>query len=317
MLFAARWSSALAVYSGVSFAQTSCGFVGKNDAYADLKAHCELTKTYNQAKDGNVGLCGEPDWKAAETTFVIAIALGSNPAEAAQQARAGILTQFEEVKTRFISDWKSAQATLKSLNVPEGSAHEMYRISTAVLQTHESKRFPGGFIASLSLLWGFARGDEDTGAYHVLWPRDLCETAMGLMPCGDMDAGRRALFFLACTQKANGSWSQNMWLDGTEHWGAVQMDGIAMPILLADQLRRAGELNGYDAWPMIRNAAQFLVRMGPGTGEDRWRLSRVTRPSQWPARSRPCWQRQTSQMQTALWEKPIFYARLLTPGTTP
>lgn len=61
-----------------------------------------------------------------------------------------------------------------------------------------------------------------------------------------------------------------MWLDGTEHWGAVQMDGIAMPILLADQLKRAGALGTYNAWPMIRHAAQFLVRMGPGTGEDRW-----------------------------------------------
>ena len=61
-----------------------------------------------------------------------------------------------------------------------------------------------------------------------------------------------------------------MWLDGTEHWSALQMDGIAMPIMLADQLKRAGELNGYDAWPMVRAAAQFLVKMGPVTGQDRW-----------------------------------------------
>jgi glucoamylase len=270
MMFAQRWISALAVYSSVPFVQTSCGFVGKNDGYVDLRTHSQLTKIYNQALNGNVGMCGELDWKAAGSSFVVAIALGANPPEAGQQARAGILTRFDEVKTRFISDWQTAQGAYKTMNVPEGSAHDMARISTAVLQTHESKRFPGGFVASLSLPWGFSRGDEDIGAYHVLWPRDLCETAMGLMACGDMDAGRRALFFLACTQKANGSWSQNMWLDGTEHWGAIQMDGIAMPILLADQLRRAGELKGYDAWPMMRNAVQFLLRMGPGTGEDRW-----------------------------------------------
>lgn len=270
MLFAARQTSCLAVYSGVSFLKTSCGFVGKNDAYADLKANCILTETYNEANNGNVGLCGELDWKAGSESFVVAIALGYTPADAAQQARAGVLSRFEDTKARFISDWRDAQGNLKSIQAPNGSAHEMYRISTAVLQTHESKRFPGGFIASLSLPWGFARGDADIGAYHVLWPRDLCETAMGLMACGDMDAGRRALFFLACTQKADGSWSQNMWLDGTEHWGAIQMDGISMPILLADQLRRAEELNGYDAWPMIRQAAGFLVKMGPVTGEDRW-----------------------------------------------
>ena len=270
MMFAGRGATALAAYSTVPFVDTSCGFVGRNDGYADLKANFRLTKQYNQAKNGNVGLCGELDWQAAQEFFVVAIAFGSEPAEAGQQARAGVLSRFDEVKTGFIADWKAAQAKLRSMKVPEGSAHDLYRVSAAVLQTHESKRFPGGFIASLSLPWGFSRGDNDIGGYHVLWPRDLCETAMGLMACGDMEAGRRALFYLACTQKKNGSWSQNMWLDGTEHWAAVQMDGIAMPILLADQLRRANELQGYDAWPMIRQAVTFLVKMGPGTGEDRW-----------------------------------------------
>ncbi len=270
MLFAQREQASLAVSSSVSMPQASCGFVGKNDAFADLKTHCKLTTLYNRAKKGNVGLCGELDWQSAKGKFVVSIAFGSEPAEAGQQARAGVLASFDEVKAKFIADWKTAQGKLREMAVPLGSAKELYRISTAVLQTHESKRFPGGFIASLSLPWGFSRGDKDIGGYHVLWPRDLCETAMGLMACGDMEAGRRALFYLACTQKANGSWSQNMWLDGTEHWGALQMDGIAMPILLADQLKRAAELNGYDAWPMVREAAKFLVKMGPVSGEDRW-----------------------------------------------
>lgn len=270
MLFGSRDHVALAAHANIPFLRSSCGFVGKNDGYAQLKATCDLTDLYNQAKKGNVALCGELDWKAADGSFIIAIALGSEPAEAAQQARAGVLSDFDSTKSRFIADWKTVQNMLRSMQAPQGSAHDMYRISTAVMHTHESKRFPGAFVASLSLPWGFSRGDKDVGGYHVLWPRDLCETAMGLMACGDMEAGRRALFYLACTQKANGSWSQNMWLDGTEHWGAVQMDGIAMPILLADQLRRANELQGYDAWPMIRQAVTFLLRMGPGTGQDRW-----------------------------------------------
>ncbi len=270
MLFAQRGQAALAAYSSVSMPQASCGFVGRNDGYADLKAHCKLTTTYNLAQKGNVGLCCELDWQAASREFVVAVAFGSEPSEAGQQARAGVLSRFEDVKAKFIADWKTAQGKLREVAAFEGSAQELYRISTAVLKTHESKRFPGGFIASLSLPWGFAKGDKDIGGYHVLWPRDLCETAMGLMACGDMEAARRALFYLATTQKANGSWSQNMWLDGTEHWGALQMDGIAMPILLADQLKHAGELNGYDAWPMVREAAKFLVKMGPVTGEDRW-----------------------------------------------
>ena len=46
----------------------------------------------------------------------------------------------------------------------------LYRISAAVLRTHESKAFPGGLIASLSIPWGFTKGDDDLGGYHLVWP---------------------------------------------------------------------------------------------------------------------------------------------------
>ena len=38
-----------------------------------------------------------------------------------------------------------------------------YRISLAVMRTHEEKRFPGGIIASLSIPWGFSKGDNELG----------------------------------------------------------------------------------------------------------------------------------------------------------
>jgi glucoamylase len=269
MLFAARLDVALSLHASVPFLQTTCGFIGKNDGYTQLKENRKLTSLYNQATDGNIGLCGELDWKLNGGRLLLALAFGHYPAEAGQQARAGVLADYEASRQAFIQRWQKVQSELLDLHIPKGSAHDLYRVSTAVLRAHESKHFPGAFIASLSLPWGFSKGDKDTGGYHVLWPRDLCETAMGLMACGDFDAGRRALFYLACIQKHDGSWSQNVWLDGTEHWPAVQMDGIAMPILLADQLRRAGELKA-DAWPMIRRAARFLVRIGPVTGQDRW-----------------------------------------------
>ena len=269
MLVASRASSALAAFASVPIGGAVAGFVGAEDGYAQLKKDRHFTTEYNLAKDGNVTICGELVVKDS-APFVVAIAFGSEPAEAAQQARAGVLGNFDESWQLYRQGWQEMQANLLPLEAPEGSAHEMYRISTAVLRTHESKRFPGAFVASLSLPWGFARGDEDTGAYHVLWPRDLCETAMGLMACGDDDAGRRALFYLACTQEGNGSWSQNMWLDGTMHWGAIQMDGISMPVLLADQLRREGKLEDYNPWPMVMKAVQFLLRMGPGSEQDRW-----------------------------------------------
>jgi glucoamylase len=98
----------------------------------------------------------------------------------------------------------------------------------------------------------------------------MVQAAMGKLACGDAESARRTLFYLKCTQEANGNWPQNMWLDGTPNWTGIQMDGTGFGILLADLLRRANELEDCEPWPMIRKAAEFLVRNGPVTQQERW-----------------------------------------------
>ena len=116
-------------------------------------------------------------------------------------------------------------------------------MSTAVLRTHESKRFPGGLIASLAIPWGFSKGDDDLGGYHLVWPRDLVESAGGLLAAGAREDVHRVLHYLQVTQEADGYWPQNMWLDGTPYWGGIQMDETAFPILLVDLARREKALD--------------------------------------------------------------------------
>jgi glucoamylase len=142
-----------------------------------------------------------------------------------------------------------------------------------MLRAHEAKRFPGGLIASLSIPWGFDKGDDDLGGYHIVWPRDLVEAAGGLLAVGACDDARRVLCYLQTTQEAAGHWPQNMWLDGRPYWSGVQMDETALVILLVDLARREGalsegELNRF--WPMVRKAVSFLVSNGPVTQQDRW-----------------------------------------------
>ena len=151
--------------------------------------------------------------------------------------------------------------------------HDLYRASMAVLRTHESKDFLGGIIASLSIPWGFNKGDEDLGGYHLVWPRDLVETAGALLAAGASNDAVRVLRYLEATQEADGNWAQNLWLDGRPYWSGVQMDETAFPILLLDLLRREaapglGKLERW--WPMVRNAAGFILRNGPVTQQDRW-----------------------------------------------
>ena len=269
VLIGCRKSVAVAVACTGPLTQCSCGYVGRSDALTALKAHKELPDA-NVAEDGNVAMTAEIDYAAVEGRFTFAIGLGTSPPEAAQEAVAGILANFDKMRDLFVESWRKVQETYRAMPDLSGSALDMYRVSTAVLETHQSTRFPGASIASLSLPWGFARSDKDIGGYHVLWPRDAVETAMGKLASGDARSARSALFFLRVTQEASGGWSQNMFLDGTPHWTAVQMDGTALPILLAEQLRRENALDGYNALPMVKAAARFLVQHGPWTEQDRW-----------------------------------------------
>src|SRR5205807_2200141 len=83
----------------------------------------------------------------------------------------------------------------------------------------------------------------------------------------------RVLRYLEATQEAEGNWAQNLWLDGRPYWSGIQMDETAFPILLVDLMRREapaslGSLARW--WPMVRNAAGFILRNGPVTQQDRW-----------------------------------------------
>ena len=138
--------------------------------------------------------------------------------------------------------WRAWQRALPVPEAVDGIRPRLYWTSAAVLRVHEEKRFPGGMVASLSIPWGASKGDDDLGGYHLVWPRDLVEAAGGLLAIGALADARRVLGYLQATQEADGSWPQNMWLDGTPYWNAVQMDETAFPILLVDLARRAGAL---------------------------------------------------------------------------
>ena len=162
---------------------------------------------------------------------------------------------------------------MSSTNPRQDDGRGLEEISATVLRMHEDKRFPGGMIASLSIPWGFNKGDDDLGGYHLVWPRDLVESAAGLLAIGAQAAARRVLYYLMATQEADGHWAQNMWLDGTPYWSGSQMDETAFPILLTDLALRVKALSESEArslWPMIRRAAQYVVTNGPVSQQDRW-----------------------------------------------
>ncbi|MFI5338878.1 MAG: glycoside hydrolase family 15 protein [Candidatus Methylomirabilales bacterium] len=269
MLFAERDGTALALASSPSFLAMSCGYVGVSDGWQDISAHKRMTWHHARAENGNIALTGELDLRSGGGC-ILALAFGRNAAEAGMRARAALLEEFDPLVEEYVSGWETVQAECLELGEVGETGFDLYRVSTAVLKTHEAKRFSGGMIASLSIPWGSAKGDDDLGGYHLVWPRDLVESAGGLLAAGDGQSARDTLFYLMCTQEADGHWPQNMWMDGTPYWSGVQMDEAGFPILLADALRRMKALDGLDPWPMVRRAAGFLVCNGPVTQQDRW-----------------------------------------------
>src|SRR5207253_4794958 len=77
--------------------------------------------------------------------------------------------------------------------LPEACATQV-SISTMVLRTHQDKTFPGAMVASLSVPWGNTR--EERPGYHLVWPRDLVESAGALLAVGATREARNALRYL-------------------------------------------------------------------------------------------------------------------------
>src|ERR1700756_434975 len=272
MLFAEREGSALALACSVPWGKRSVGFVGYSDGWQDLLQHFQLTSDYTRAENGNIALTGEIDLAAGNGGFVLALGFGGIWAEAGQQALSALLEAYSRIRELYVRDWKTWQEKLLKLDEPQRE-NDLYRASMAVLRTHESKDFLGGTIASLSIPWGFNKGDEDLGGYHLVWPRDLAEAGSGFLAGGAPVDALRVLRYLEATQEADGHWAQNMWLDGRPYWNGLQMDETAFPILLVDLIRREAPRCFGDSkrwWPMVRKAAAFIAANGPVTQQDRW-----------------------------------------------
>ena len=221
MLFAERQLSALALASSAPWLKRSVGFVGISDGWQDLSEHFEMTWEYERAENGNIALTGEIDLASCDGEFILALGFGGIWAEAGQQAISSLLTGYEKTREEYVAHWKHWQNKLKKLDA-QPREKDLYRASVAVLRSHESKDFLGGIIASLSIPWGFNKGDEDLGGYHLVWPRDLVENAGGLLAAGAHEDALRVLHYLEATQEADGHWAQNMWLDGPSvlEWAA-------------------------------------------------------------------------------------------------
>jgi len=196
----------------------------------------------------------------------LALGFGESTAKATAAARASLARGFAVVKREYEAGWEEYVATL-----PRIAKHQQqFNMAAMVLKGLEDKTYRGAVIASPSSPWGGGPNANEpiTTGYHAVWSRDLYHVATAFDAMGDRVTANRLLDYLFdVQQKLDGSFPQNSFVDGRPIGNGVQMDQVALPLLLAYQLGR----NNRSTWVShVKLAADFIVRNGPRTDQDRW-----------------------------------------------
>jgi len=94
--------------------------------------------------------------------------------------------------------------------------------------------------------------------------------ATALLAVGDTVTPLRAMVYLAVSQREDGGFYQNFWIDGRPYWTGLQLDEVSFPIVLAWRLWKENALGSFDPYVTVQRACGFLMREGPATSQDRW-----------------------------------------------
>jgi glucoamylase len=270
MLVAFKGSTWMALGATVALLRCSCGYVAVNDGWMDLHDNFILDWQYDAAYDGNIAVTGQIDLSQG-AEFTVGLAFGDTRHRAITNLVQSLVTPFAESLRRFREEWnRTAKRFALAGSAVDRRASLLYERSVNLLLAHEDKSYPGAMIAALSIPWGSSKGDEELGGYHLVWTRDLVQSATALLAAGDTATPLRGLVYLAMSQRADGGFYQNFWIDGRPYWIAVQLDEVSFPLVLAWRLKQANALGGFDPYAMVTAACGFLIREGPVTAQERW-----------------------------------------------
>lgn len=272
------WRNGLHLLMGATadFTRRSVGYVGHSDGWQDLR-NFRMDWEFTEASDGNVAMMAEIGLPES-MEFTLGVALGLSAQSAAVKLLQTLAVPYATHRADYVAQWRRLSPA-EGFAPHTGDRGGMFRLSRCVLMAHEDKTFSGALVASLSIPWGEAKGDEDLGGYHLVWPRDLMQSAVGLLASGQLETPRKALIWMACLQADDGRLPQNSWIDGQAYWVGLQLDEIAAPLLLAWRLQAAEALGDFDPWTLVSRAAAFLIQHGPVTRQERWEEASGYSPS--------------------------------------
>jgi glucoamylase len=276
VLLAHKGNTWLAIGATVPFTEASCGYVGVNDGWTDLADNYRLDWQYEEALDGNIALTGGLDL-SHNAGFTVGVAFGTTQHDALSTLGQSLNIPFQRTYEAFIHQWE--QTSKRFALASKSNNARLYERSVNLLLAHEDKTYSGAMIASLSIPWGDQKSDDELGGYHLVWTRDLVKSVTGLLAAGDTSTPLRSLIYLAVSQREDGGFYQNFWLDGRPYWTGIQLDEVAFPVLLTWRLWKDKALGNFLPFEMVRRACGLLIREGPVTAQDRWEEARGFSPS--------------------------------------
>lgn len=233
-----------------------------DDDFERLKRYGKIGSEERIAGGGNIVQMAKIDSPSRFTT-VLAFGKGGNILGVPSLQN----HDFNKIKAEYEKGWADYARTLPRVDPKHQAQFNMAAMQLKIL---EDKTARGANIASLTVPWGGGENanENNVGGYHLVWSRDLYQVFTAFLALGDKAAAGRALdFLLKVQQKPDGSFPQNSWLDGRPFWGSLQMDEVAYPLIMAWQLGRFDRAT-YENH--LKKAADFIVKNGPATPQERW-----------------------------------------------
>jgi glucoamylase len=268
-LLAYRGDAYLALAANVLMKKMSVGYVGVNDGWTDLSHNFQLDWEYTSALDGNVAMTGQLDLSRT-TEFTLAVGFGHTQHNAISTLAQSLAIPFEQSLQNFDEQWQRTRKRMALMDKLSACDSFLFARSVNLLLANEDKLYPGAMIAGLSIPWGEDKSDDDLGGYHLVWTRDMVMQATALLAVGDTATPLRAMIYLAVSQREDGGFYQNFWVDGDPYWTGIQLDEVSFPIVLAWRLWKANGLGNFDPYITVTRACGYLIREGPATKQERW-----------------------------------------------
>jgi glucoamylase len=269
-------AAASAVAASGGLRDATSGYLGTaSDPWAQLGDGNRIATRYTARAPGNVvqaartrltGLRGGDE-------LTLAIGFGAGAEAARKTAARSLVAGFGSTARRYAAGWGDYLHSLKrppKVVRRSPRLRRLYEQSVMVLLAHEDKLNPGASVASPTMPWVWGtltlEDKEISGPYHLVWPRDFYHVATAQKAAGDDAAVKRLVDYLWRVQKPDGSWWQNTRVNGMEYWTNLQLDEVALPVVLAWWLGRDSAAD----WEHVRRAAEFILARGPVTEQERW-----------------------------------------------